>query len=219
MKKSLILALSLAAPVFAGDVTLAPPTVITPTPAPACCPLSVEVGGVYGFASGDIYDGVNSKDIDVYGADITAVYTLSDKHSVNLRLGYTYGSEQHPIFRNYGCKWEQEIQTISLMPGYRYTHAINEKWSVFAGANAGIAQVSVKDSVSGAGEHIKDQDSDWGFAWSLEVGAKYKMSDSWYAYGTYGLFGNTAEPALYNGEAAVDQQWYQGIRLGIGCEF
>ncbi len=235
MQKSLILALALAAaPVFAGEAPIVTVPAPAPAPAPACCPLSVEVAGVYGFAMGDIYDGIVSKDIDVYGADITFVYNLNENHSVNLRFGYTFGDEcvqnggTFDEGMSYYTRHEIDVHTFTLMPGYRYTHAIDEDWSVYAGANIGIANVSVKDAFSqtvsyvgegSEGGKLNEHDSDWGFAWSVEIGASYKMSDNWYAFATYGLFGSTAEPELYDGIVPVDQQWYQGIRLGVGCEF
>ncbi len=224
MKKSLILALALAAPVFAGDpVVTPPPTVYTP---PAPCPWSVEAAVGYGFAMGDIYDDtLGSKSIDVYTADLTAVYTIDETHSVNLRFGYSFGDECYRgilggIGREVDVATETDVHTFTLMPGYRYSNKLNDAWTVYAGANVGIANVSVKDWIGESygeyGMSVRTHDSDWGFAWSVEVGAQYKMTDNWYAFGTWGLFGNTAEPATCEYLRAVDQQWYHGFRLGVG---
>ncbi len=232
MKKSLILALALAAPVFAGDPVVAPPPTVY-APAPTCGPWALEAAAVYGFAMEDVYDGLVSKDIDVYGADLTLVYALNDNHSVNLRFGYTFGDEcvQGTDLDGGFTRWETDIHTFTLMPGYRYTHALNEKWSLYGGANLGVANVSVKDSWSatwqdGNGLRNKAHDSDWGLAWSLEVGAQYNITPCWYLFATYGLAGSTAETKpLYTWEGGwkegdeTDQLWYQVIRLGVGAKF
>ncbi len=225
MKKSLVLALGLAAPLFAGEAPMAQTPIITPVP-PTCCPLSMEAAAGYGHAMGDIFDDASgSKSIDVYTADITAVYTFTPNHSANLRLGYSFGDECYRGPSSLGTGGalvtETDVHTFSIMPGYRYTHEINEKWSAFIGANMGVANVSVKDWAcpAGATAPTKVHDSDWGFAWSVEIGAKYKMSSNWSLFGTLGLFGNTAEPVVGAGVRPVDQQWYSGVRLGVGYEF
>ncbi len=217
MKKSLILSLSLAAPLFAGDPTLEPaPTIITPTP--ACNPLTLEMSAGYGVAMGDIFDGISCNEIDLYTIDATAVYAFNDKHAATLRLGYGFGDE---ALRGMDFCNETDVQTFSLMPGYRFTHVINEKWSVFAGANAGIAQLSVKNCFEAGNFRAHDNDSDWGFAYSVELGTSYKLAERWSVFASYGVFGSTADPELTYGALAVpvDNQNYHGFRLGVSHEF
>ncbi len=217
MKKSLVLALGLAAPAFAGEPVIAPAPIVTP--APACCPLSVEVAGGYAFATGDIMDGIPSKEIDLYTADITGVYNINEKHAGTHRVGYGIGED---TIRLYDATVETDVRTVNIMPGYRYTHAVNEKWSVFAGANVGIARLKVEECFDGPGyDRAHAEDSAWGLAWSLEVGASYKMSSNWSVFATYGIFGNSAEPELSNPEVTipVDNQNYHGFRIGVDYKF
>ncbi len=216
MKKSIILALGLAGAAFAGEPA-APITV--PTPAPACCPLTLELAAGYAFATGDINDGYPSRDVDLYTADITAVYSITDKHSVSLRLGYGFGDEAS---RLHGITAETDVRTYNIMPGYRYTHTINEKWSTYIGANIGAARVCVRECVDSLGQNrLHADDSDWGFAWSIEVGASYKLTPTWSAFATYGIFGSTADPEpRSNGlSEATDNQNYHGFRLGVSHSF
>ncbi len=224
MKKSLILALSFtAAPVFAGTpVTVAAPPTITP--APACCPISVEVAAGYSFAMDDIYDQLGaykpgSRTVDLYTADITAVYTINTNHSLNLRLGYGFGDEAYRRFDN---TFETDVRTYNIMPGYRYTHAIDEKWSVYAGANIGVNRMVVRTCMEAPGFRTHIDDSDWGLAYSIEIGASYKFAPNWSAFATYGISGSTANTMPrdeFAGPDATDNQYYHGFRVGVSCEF
>ncbi len=219
MKKTLILALAaIAAPAFAGQesiVYVAP----TPTPAPAPCPITWEVGAFYGFANHDIYKGGYCKDIDIYGADLTAVYALDDSNSVNLRFGYAFGDENDPDSRNAGEKWEIDTHTFALMPGYRYTHAINDSWSAYIGANVGVANLSIKDHYRGDGDVWSEHDSAWGFAYSAEVGLRYEVCENCDIFAAYEFMGSTAKPSLYEGECKARNQSYNTIRVGVGLKF
>ncbi len=229
MKKSLILALSLAvAPVFAGEAPLAPAIVTTPAPVAASHPIALEVAGFYGFANNDIYrHGEGSvKDIDIAGADITGVYTVDKNHSVNLRFGYAFGDEQEPSARLMGMKWETDVHSFFLMPGYRYTHAINEKWSAYAGVNVGIASVSVKDMIRDEGGSRHAHDSDYGFAYSGELGLRYKLTENCELFGAYQFLGSAANPRVKydmgDGESEtlpVRQQSYNCFRAGVSVKF
>ena len=139
MKKLAILAL--CAPAFAGT----PEVVVTPapTPAPAACPCSVEIGVGYNYGCRDLYksDFGSEKDIDTGSVDLTAVYALNQHHALTLRFGYAFGDEVNKNADYPGIRDETDVHTFSLMPGYRYTHAITEKTSIFAGANVGIANI------------------------------------------------------------------------------
>ncbi len=219
MKKSLILALSLAAaPIFAGEpapVTVAPIV----TPAPVCaCPVSVELAAGYGLSNTDIYKGAESKEIDVYTFDITAVYAINDKHSVNLRFGYAFGDECQRV--DYSSI-ETDVHTFTLMPGYRYTHALTEKTAAYIGANVGVANVSVKDCEDYPGYRFKSHGSDYGFAYSAEIGLRHEICENWALFATYMFCGSTAEPDV-KGEyytAPTHKQRYHVFRVGAAYEF
>ncbi len=217
MKKPLILALGLAGAAFAGEPVIAPtPAPIpTPTPAPACCPISLELAAGYAFAMDDIYDGFPSRDIDLYTADLTAVYNINDKHSINLRFGYGFGDE---AFRIYGATFETDVRTYSIMPGYRYTHTINEKWSTFIGANIGATRMVTRLCIDSVAPRAKADDSDWGLGYSIEVGAHYKFATDWSVFATYGISGNTVntQPASV---FPTDNQNYHGFRIGVSHQF
>lgn len=91
MKKTLFLILAAVAPAMAGETQ--PVTVYTPTPAPAACPLTLEIGGTYRYAVKECINVGPAKEIDMYGPEITAVYSLTPEHAITLRFGYNYGSE------------------------------------------------------------------------------------------------------------------------------
>ncbi len=215
MKKSILLALSLVAPSFAGDVPMAPAPIVTPqAPAPACCPLTFEVAGVYNYAHNDLFAENYVKDIDTYGADITAVYALSDKHSLNLRLGYTFGDEAitYGVVRN-----ETDVHTFSLMPGYRYTQPITEKLAAYAGVNVGLVNVSVKDRWTAPGAVEGAHDSEYGLGYSAEIGLRYEVAENWEVFAAYQLSGSTATPAPEMRD--THKQLYSGVRVGAGFKF
>lgn len=223
MKKSIVLAMSLVAPAFAGESA---PVAVTPltapavaAPAAAVCPLSWELAGVYRNANRDLFahSGGAEKDIDTYGVDLTSVYGLTDNWALNLRFGYTFGDE---VEKYWGGHYETDIHTFYLMPGVRYTAPICDNWSVYAGANIGIANESVKDHcrvddyVGGA------HDSDWGFAYSAEVGLRYQVSENTEIFAAYEFFGSTATPNLYDGGVLdTHQQTYSGVRAGVSIKF
>ncbi len=160
----------------------------------------LEVNGGYNFALKDFVKldyGSNPK-IDTYGVDISAVYAFNENHSINLRFGWAMGDDtvgwsesdaEEGVYSYSGSESDKyELRTISIMPGYRYTHRIGDKGHAFFGVNAGIAQVHCKDTWSGYftetynGEVQSDSDGDslkkdkWGFAWSAEVGCGYAIT-------------------------------------------
>lgn len=209
MKKSIILLSICALPVLAGD----PAPVIAPAPAP--CPLTLEVAAVYNDANhATISNFPGIEDINTWGADLTANYALNSKHSVNLRLGYTFGDE---VSRYPFEQIELDQHTFYLMPGYRYTHALTEKVALFAGVNAGIANVSTKACVDAADARFKNHDSDWGFAYSLEAGVRYQLSPKMEVFAAYSFNGSTAQPEL--GETEYNKQTYHGVRTGVSFSF
>ena len=213
MKKLAILAL--CAPAFAGT----PEVVVTPapTPAPAACPCSIEIAGGYNYGCRDLYKHStgSQKDIDTGSVDLTAVHALNTNHALTLRFGYSFGDEVNkayqPLFRQ-----ETDVHTFTLMPGYRYTHAITDKVSAFAGANVGIANESVKDNLRGYIGRHSDHDSAWGLGYSAEVGLRYAICPKSEIFAAYQFSGNTAHPF---GKGETHRQFYDGVRAGVSIKF
>lgn len=227
MKKSLI-ALAMVAPVLAGTgkpVYLAP----APTPAPlqaaaAPCPLSWEVAAVYNFANTDLlkHSVGEDKDIDTYGADLTAVYALNENNSVNLRFGYTFGDEVNKEAAAWGERQETDVHTFYLMPGYRYTTALTDTVSAFIGANVGVTNMSIKNHWRGEDYTLTEHDSAWGFAYSAEVGLRFALCKNSDLFVAYSFNGSSAKPKATK-EGWIDfkakRQTYNGIRAGVTVKF
>ncbi len=213
MKKLAILAL--CAPAFAGT----PEVVVTPapTPAPAACPCSIEIGVGYNYGCRDLYKHAlgGQKDIDTGSVDLTAVHALTPNHALTLRFGYSFGDEVNKFFGP-DTRHETDIHTFTLMPGYRYTHAITDKVSAFAGANVGIANESVKDNARGWWGKETDHDSDWGLGYSAEVGLRYALCPKSEIFAAYQFSGNTAHPF---GKGETHRQFYDGVRAGVSIKF
>ncbi len=231
MKKTLLLALALAVPTFAGEAPATSVSVVTPTTlkqAAAGPQIDLEVAAFYGFANDDIYRGRDSKEIDIYGADLTAVRLLDENNAVTLRFGYAFGDETDPGMRLLGCKHEIDVHTFSLMPGYRYSKALNENWAVYGGVSIGIANVSVKDHFRNNHDGYINgmHDSDWGFAYSAEIGLRYKLGENSELFAAYQLMGSSANPSprmdYGDGEGEgfpVHQQSYNVVRVGFSYWF
>jgi len=209
MKKLALIAMAAAMPTMAGTPTIA--TVPAPTPAPApcepCC--AVELAGVYNFASRDLYS--VGKSVDTYGVDLTAVHSFTPNHAVTLRFGYTYGSE---VDRDGGLSLREQVETISIMPGYRYTQALTDTVDLFAGVNVGVSRVRLDER---AGSDA-DNDSDWGFAYSAELGISTKLCETVSVFAAYQFSGNTAKPCTWE-VGNIHQQTYHGVRAGVSVAF
>ncbi len=215
MKNALIPGIALAVLVSAASAGQA--TIYVPAPAPApCpepCPYTMEVGFKYGFANADIFRGP-SDNINTYGGDLTLVYNINENHSLNLRGGYTFGDTVH---RPFNLRHETDLHTFYLMPGYRYTHIINEKWSAYIGANVGAANLSVKDNLRGPDVHLTAHNSEYGFGYSGEVGLRYRICETRELFLAYEFFGSTANPRV--GNIATERQTYNVIRTGMSFKF
>lgn len=232
MKYTLIaMMLGLAGVATAGQsvVAQAPVQVAATTPV-----WGVEVAGNYNFGLGQFLKKGNAlgkkNHVNTVGGDITGVYNIDENNAVTLRFGYNYGSDKFAMWSpipSVGLSARERLHSFTLMPGYRYTVALDERWSVFAGANVGLAANSVKLS-----EHVSiDRRSDmtfnahksaWGLAWSVEAGAKYQLDANWYAFGAVSYSGNTARPSVrFNGYnvGKMKTQQYLGVRLGVGVQF
>lgn len=206
MKKTIVLMLAAAAPVFAGEpVIVATPAPLT-VPASQVCPWSYELGVSYSWASTDIIDGVDGSNAQTVGVDLTACYSLSETDMFNIRFGYGWGDAD-----NWGGS--QHFHTWSLMPGYRYTWKLDDTWSAYAGVNIGVAAVAYKEHYEG----LKDHCSAWGFAYSAELGVRYALSADTELFLGYIFSGNTAEPSKDGW--SCEAQNNHGIRGGIGVRF
>lgn len=207
MKKAILATLALSLPVLAGDPIITP----APAPAPAPCAISLEVAGVYRDAAKEMLAVGPAKEIDVFGTDLTMVYTADDNSAVTLRFGYNFGDEaQRGIF---GGTEEVDVHSFYLMPGYRYTHALNSKTSVYGAVNAGLGNTSVKYKYDNAYDIIKDHESDWGFVASLEIGVRYQLNEKTDVFAAYEYSASYAKPD------GCDEQTYNGIRIGVGYKF
>lgn len=236
MKYTLIaMMMGLAGVATAGQklVPVAPAT--APAPAPAW---GVELAGTYGWGLGKYMksEAITKKNhMNQVGGDITGVYNLDENNAVTLRFGYTYGGDK------FGMTYEPEanelydinshikerLHTFTLMPGYRYTVALDDKWSVYGGVNVGVAAVSSKLEVT----HHVDRRSDltasahksaWGFAWSVEAGARYAVTETVDVFAAVSYTGNTARPNIkYDGVSVgrVRTQQTLGVRAGVGIKF
>ncbi len=219
MNKALIATLLLStSPAMAGQ----PLTCSTPPPAPPAkdCPLTLELAAVYAFANSDIlsHGSGAEKDIDLYGGDITAVYALNERHSANLRFGYAFGDE---VNRFYGTRYETDVHNFYLMPGYRYTHAINDRTDAYFGVNVGIANLSIKTQERDAFGTSSDHNSAYGFAYSAEVGLRYKINENCTVFAAYEFCGSTATPDIRFRDSirSGNNQSYNAVRAGASFRF
>ena len=206
MKKVIFAAMALGLPVMAGE----PAPIVTPAPAPSC-PLTLEVAGVYKSAAKELLSYGPAKEIDVMGADLTLVKPICGNSAVTLRFGYNFGDEaQRGVF---GGTEEVDVHSFYLMPGYRYTHALTEKTSLYGAVNAGIANTSFKYKFDDAEEIDKWHDSDWGFIATLELGVRYQLCEKTELFAAYEFTANYAKPE------GCDEQTYNGVRVGVGFKF
>ena len=215
MKTALFaLAAVAAAPVMAGTTY----TVVEPTN-----PYSIELGVGYNFAARDVLriDGVNeSPKVDTLGVDITGVYTVNENSSFNLRFGFATGSDD----THYEdiAKLDARVNNFFLMPGYRYTHPMGEYVSGFIGVNAGVINESMKLKLTDEYGSYHAHGSEFGFAYSAEVGLRYRISRHFDVFLAYQFFGSTAEPGI-NGQERSSihgrEQLYHSVRAGMSFDF
>ncbi len=240
MKHTYIALAALASlPTFAGQSQLcnaAAPAATTIVPAPKeACPLSWELGVGYNFASRDLAKSIDGLSVDTLNVDLTAVWELNANNALTLRFGYATGSddiseaESDIDYYTYD-RARARVNNFYLMPGYRYTMPVTETVSLFAGANIGLANSSIKAKdewnystygVDDAGiEHFHG--SDWGFAYSAEVGVRYAISSTVDVFAAYQFFGSTARPKIGIGDGEHVSSRHQishGVRVGVGCKF
>lgn len=235
MKYTLIaMTMGLASVASAGQKLV----VAEPAPEATVPAWGVELGGTYGWGLRQYMKSpvIGKKNhMNQVGGDITGVYNLDENNAVTLRFGYTYGGDKFgmALVDDMGGMYDmnttvkERLHTFTLMPGYRYTYALDEDWSLFAGANVGIAAASSKLEVS----HHIDRRSDltasahksaWGFAWSVEAGVKYNVTENVNVFAAAVWSGNTARPNIkFAGEGVgrVHSQQTLGVRAGVGFTF
>lgn len=242
MKKTLAI-IALAAPALAGTKpVVAPAPAPVPTPAPVVSPWAVEIGAGFNKAAKVTFPtdeefGQDQKKVNTWSWDITGVYNLDENNALTLRLGYAYGNRQQDVADRI------ITNTWCLMPGYRYTYALDDQWSVFAGVNAGIAShawrvkmgaddgdddpepgtIAVNDDDDNGPNSIHK--SGWGFAYSAELGVRYAINTNWSVFAAYQFSGNTAAPK-YKISGPDDtfslrskRQNFHGVRIGVGYTF
>ena len=222
MKKTLAL-IALAAPALAGTKTVVatvPAPAPTPAPAPIVSPWAIEVGTGYNFASKDLFKGVeDQKKVNTWGWDLTGVYKLDENNALTLRLGYAYGSRKQDNDIRY------KVNNWSLMPGYRYTYALDDQWSLFAGVNVGVTNMKWRIT----GDFPAVEKSGWGFGYSAELGVRYAINTNWDVFAAYQFSGSTASPKYtetFDGQYGPESvstkakaQNYHGVRIGVGYTF
>ncbi|MGN0810180.1 MAG: outer membrane protein [Akkermansia muciniphila] len=240
MKKTLAI-IALAAPALAGTKpAVAPAPAPAPTPAPVVSPWAVELGAGFNKAAKVTFPtdedfGQDQKKVNTWSWDITGVYNLDENNALTLRLGYAYGNRQQDVADRI------ITNTWCLMPGYRYTYALDDQWSIFAGVNAGIAshawrvKIGADDGDDEPGTFDADDDDDnvpssihksgWGFAYSAELGVRYAINTNWDVFAAYQFSGNTAAPKYkISGPGGTfslrsKKQNFHGVRIGVGYTF
>lgn len=236
MKYTLIaMMMGLAGVATAGQKLVA----VAPAPTAPAPAWGVELAGTYGWGLGKYmkssYIGKKNH-MNQVGGDITGVYNLDENNAVTLRFGYTYGGDKFGMtyvegdgegLRDVNTTIKERLHTFTLMPGYRYTVALNDKWSVYAGVNAGVAAASAKLEETLHIDRRTDltasaHKSAWGFAWSVEAGARYAVTETVDVFAAVSYTGNTARPNIkYAGESVgrVRTQQTLGVRAGVGIKF
>ncbi|MBQ7024002.1 MAG: outer membrane beta-barrel protein [Akkermansia sp.] len=224
MKKTIILALALAAPAMAGDAKSAPITVVDvpPVVAPTPSPWALEIAGVHTWTMADANDGMHN--INTWGVDVTAVYNMTPNWAATLRFSWADGSGR--VFGDYGAEKfynKLDITNWSVTAGVRYTAPITEKLSWFAGANAGwgrteMTSKSYEDYGDQGGYSYKAEADDVGFVYSVETGLKYDICESLYVIGSVGFRGYWTTPN-WDGGYRDDQQTGVSVSAGLGWEF
>ena len=223
MKKSLIIALALAAPVFAGDgksatgavADAAPaPAIVAPAAAPAA--FSLEIGTSYFEMKDD-----NGYKLDWNGLDITGVYHITPNWSVTLRGAYGIGDDYVTyVDEPYVDHYDEDFSDWYIAPGIRYTVGLTESITWYIGANIGHGKSRIESTwqgymngaaVPGASDTIKESTGNWNY--SAETGVQWHCTESVYIYCAlqYALFKPTSNE--------WDDQKCSGAKIGVGFDF
>ena len=181
MKKSLIIALAMVAPVMAGDEKSAPIAeyvdVPTPTQPAVQSAWGIEVAGTYSAQKLkiDFWDDMyTSETYDVYGTSLTAVYNFDEKSAFTVRFAYGEGDRSDD-------SWD-EVTNYSITAGIRSSVAITDSLSWFVGMEVGY--IDTKFDYCGEKYY-----SNQGVVASIETGLKYNVTENFYIIGTVGVSG------------------------------
>lgn len=206
--KTTLLALAAAMPLMAGTYT------------EPVNPYSLELGVGYNFAARNLIrfnDGSGPK-VDTVGVDLTCVYAVSEHSSFNLRFGFASGSDSHGFVNEFDSKFR--VNSFILMPGYRYTHRLNDWVDGFIGANIGVINESIKLRINDDTDRIRMHGSEYGFAYSGEAGLRFELTRRFDLFVAYQFLGSTAQPELNNIRATRTRaQLYHSVRAGLSYDF
>ena len=166
--------------------------------------------------------------IEKYKQEIMKIYERSKQRNhrrqAALQSNEAVASlEEDPEWDGHVGIWSKaRVHTFSFMPGYRYTHALTPRLSVYGGVNAGIANASNKLNTYIEHEPLLGaHDSAWGFAYSAELGLSYAVTPTVDVFAAYQFSGNTAKCKLHceYGNITANRLHYHGIRAGVGFRF
>ena len=207
MKKSAILAIVLAMPAMAGTPTIEPAPI---APAPSVSGVAIELGNTVRFAHRKLYKGLPCEAPDTWGFDLTGVYSLDPSQAVTFSIGYDFGQKSCPIHAD-----KDEVQLLTIMPGYRYTMPVMEGLTAYAGAKTGLVwnHVTSKDNAGKA----EGKECGWGVA--LELGASYAITENLSIFAGYEFFVNTTHVKLPQLGTKTHMQTSHGIRSGFSWKF
>ncbi len=185
----------------------------------------IELNAAYNFALKDIWkagDGVPAYSVDTYGVDLTALYTINQNHSLNIRFGYATGDDDHTVLYDDQIpeKIKVEVENIYIMPGYRLTTPLTESLNFFGGVNLGLARTKGKVEASVSGETLSESKSKWGFAWSAEIGVAQKVTKTGSVTLSLQLMQLLGRPKFDElADGKPESQLNLGVRLGYSCQF
>lgn len=204
--KRILVFLALSIPALAGTET---PVVAAVAPAPKC---SIEVTGSNMFATRNLM-GHGTTRFNIAGGDLTGVYNINDKHAFTLRGSALTG--RHADAAVNGAALSK--LDISLMPGYRFTYHVNDRASVFAGANGGFVFSDINPRHSYRFKLHEDERRGYGLGASAEIGCKYEVNDKWSVLASYGISADNARPTFLGQKQYC--QFYHGFHAGVGYKF
>ena len=165
--------------------------------------------------------------IEKYKREIMKIYDKLKQRRPHarpaLQSNEAVASLEDPEWDGHVGIWSKaRVHTFSFMPGYRYTHALTPRLSVYGGVNAGVANAANKLNMYIDHERLLGaHDSAWGFAYSAELGLSYAVTPTVDVFAAYQFSGNTAKCKLrceYGGITA-NRLHYHGVRAGVGFRF
>lgn len=225
-------AMLIATPIWADTDTES--AINAPDPQPASPTidkkLAWELGMSYNFATKNIVSSPHyaGKKLNMLGFDATAVFLLDEANAATLRFGYAWGAASGSM-QSPGISWNDRYRgnLFSIMPGYRFVDKVDDELSWYAGLNLGVVNSSLKlretGTVTGLGSYENHyHGSEWGFGYSVELGASYSLKENMALILAYEFSGNTARPKFSDGHGATvnsTQQVHHGVRVGVSLSY